>query len=84
MLLFGAILPQFVDRGSRHVAVQMLVLAGVSFFIALASDSAWVLGATAFRRWFARSPRRLELVGGAGGLAMIAVAVSVATARRTH
>jgi threonine/homoserine/homoserine lactone efflux protein len=42
----------------------------------------WVLAASAFRRWFARSPRRLELVGGAGGLAIIAVGVSVATTGR--
>jgi len=30
------------------------------------------------RNWFARSPRRFELVGGAGGLAMIGVGVTVA------
>jgi hypothetical protein len=30
------------------------------------------------RAWFARSPRRIELVGGAGGLAMIGVGVTVA------
>ena len=33
----------------------------------------WALAAGGFRAWFARSPRRLELIGGAGGLAIVAV-----------
>jgi hypothetical protein len=32
--------------------------------------------------WFAKSPRRFSLVGGAGGLAMIAAGVSVALTGR--
>jgi hypothetical protein len=34
------------------------------------------------RAWFASSPRRFELVGGAGGLAMIGVGVTVAVTGR--
>jgi len=34
------------------------------------------------RAWFARSPRRVEMVGGAGGLAMIGVGVTVALTGR--
>jgi hypothetical protein len=34
------------------------------------------------RVWFARSPRRIEMVGGAGGLAMIGVGVTVAITGR--
>jgi threonine/homoserine/homoserine lactone efflux protein len=82
LILFGAILPQFVNRTARHVPMQMLILALVSFITALISDSTWVLAASAFRGWFARSPRRLELVGGTGGLAIIAVGVSVAATGR--
>lgn len=82
LIMFGAVLPQFVDRSAGHVPIQMLELAFVSFAIALASDSVWVLGAAGFRRWFIRSPRRLSLIGGAGGLAIIAVGVSVATTGR--
>ena len=37
----------------------------------------------AFRAWFARSPRRLELVGGFGGLSIAAVGASfLASGRR--
>ncbi len=77
-ILFGAILPQFVNRNAGHVTAQMLLLACISVALGLASDSAWGLGASAVRAWFARSPRRYAAVGGAGGLAMIGVGLTVA------
>ena len=83
-ILFGAILPQFVNRSAGHVPGQMLLLALVSVMIGAVSDCAWGLAASVVRSWFARSPRRFELVGGAGGLAMIGVGVTVAlTGQRT-
>ena len=81
-ILFGAVLPQFVDRAAGDVPVQMLLLALISISIGLASDSAWALTAGGLRAWFARSPRRFALVGGAGGLAMIGVGISVAVTGR--
>jgi threonine/homoserine/homoserine lactone efflux protein len=81
-ILFGALLPQFVSRSAGHVPVQMLLLALVSVAIGLASDSVWGITASAVRAWFARSPRRLAMVGGAGGLAMIGVGVTVAVTGR--
>ncbi len=77
-ILFGAILPQFVNRGEGNVPAQMLLLALISVGMGLACDSTWGLAASALRSWFARSPRRYALVGGAGGLAMIGVGVTVA------
>jgi len=77
-ILFGAILPQFVNRAAGNVPAQMLVLALVSVTIGAASDCLWGFAASAVRAWFARSPRRVEMVGGAGGLAMIGVGVTVA------
>ena len=81
-ILFGAVLPQFVNRGAGHVPAQMLLLALVSVSIGVLSDSAWGLAASGVRAWFARSPRRFELVGGAGGLAMIGVGIAVALTGR--
>jgi threonine/homoserine/homoserine lactone efflux protein len=81
-ILFGAILPQFVNRAVGHVPAQMLVLALVSVAIGAVSDSCWGCAASAVRAWFARSPGRFELVGGAGGLAMIGVGVTVALTGR--
>jgi threonine/homoserine/homoserine lactone efflux protein len=81
-ILFGAILPQFVDRGAGNVPAQMLVLALVSVVIRAISDCSWGFAASGVRTWFGRSPRRFELVGGAGGLAMIGVGVTVALTGR--
>jgi threonine/homoserine/homoserine lactone efflux protein len=81
-ILFGAILPQFVNRAAGHVPAQMLVLALVSVAIGAISDCSWGFAASAVRAWFARSPRRIEMVGGAGGLAMIGVGVTVALTGR--
>jgi threonine/homoserine/homoserine lactone efflux protein len=81
-ILFGAILPQFVNRGAGHVPAQMLLLALVSVTIGVLSDCTWGLAASGVRAWFARSPRRFALVGGAGGLAMIGVGITVALTGR--
>jgi threonine/homoserine/homoserine lactone efflux protein len=81
-ILFGAILPQFVNREAGGVPGQMLLLALVSVVIGAVSDCAWGFAASTVRNWFASSPRRFELVGGAGGLAMIGVGVTVAITGR--
>jgi len=81
-ILFGAILPQFVSRSAGHVPVQMLLLAIVPSGIGAVSDCIWGVAASAARTWFASSPRRFAMVGGAGGLAMIAVGVTLAITGR--
>jgi len=82
VIFLAAILPQFVSSRAGHVPGQMLLLGLIFGAIALLSDSMWALAATPFRAWFARSPRRAELVGGAGGLAIIAVGVGLLVAGR--
>ena len=81
-VFFVAILPEFVNRARGDVPVQMLLLGLVFVLIAGASDSLWSLLASAARAWFGRSPRRLELVGGAGGLTMIGLGVAIAITGR--
>ena len=81
-MFFAAILPQFVDRALGHVPLQMLVLGSMFPVMAVALDSCWALGAGTARGWFARSPRRLAMVGGAGGLAMIGVGVGLIASGR--
>jgi threonine/homoserine/homoserine lactone efflux protein len=68
-----AILPQFVRRHAGNVPAQVLLLGLLFAAIAVASDTVWALAAGALRAWFARSPRRLELVGAVGGLGIAAV-----------
>ncbi|HTJ39815.1 MAG TPA: LysE family translocator [Dactylosporangium sp.] len=82
IVFFAAVLPQFVDRAQGHAAVQMLVLGLVFNAIAIVSDSAWGVVAATARDWFARSPRRLSLVGGIGGLTLIGLGVTVAVTGR--
>jgi threonine/homoserine/homoserine lactone efflux protein len=82
-VLFAAVLPQFANPSAGHVPVQLLLLSLVSLPIGLISDGSWGLAASGARAWFARSPRRLELVGGLGGLTMIGLGVTLAlTGRR--
>lgn len=84
VILFAAVLPEFVNRHAGHAPVQMLLLSPVSFLIALVFDSAWSLVAGSVRAWFARSPRRLQLIGGIGGLAMIGLGLSIAVTKSSN
>jgi threonine/homoserine/homoserine lactone efflux protein len=82
IVFFAAVLPQFVDRQAGHVPAQMLLLGATFVGIAALCDNSWALAAGTARAWFERSPRRLELVGGAGGLAMIGIGASLAITGR--
>jgi threonine/homoserine/homoserine lactone efflux protein len=82
VVFFAAVLPQFADPGRGDVPGQLLVLGLIFVSIALVCDSAWSLAAGGARAWFGRSPRRLRLVGGAGGLAMIGLGIGVAVTGR--
>lgn len=82
VVFFAAVLPQFVDRGRGDVPGQMLVLGLIFVLIALVCDSIWSLAASGARAWFGRSPRRLRLLGGAGGLSMIGLGVGIAVTGR--
>lgn len=82
IVFFAAVLPQFVDRDRGHVVLQMLLLGLVFNLIAVVSDSVWGLVAATTRGWFAGSPRRLDVVGGVGGLTMIGLGVAVAATGR--
>ncbi|WP_408608010.1 LysE family translocator [Actinophytocola xanthii] len=82
ILFFAVALPQFVAPEAGAVPVQMLVLGALFPVTALVFDSVWALAAATARAWFARSPRRLELVGGTGGLMMIGLGAGLAVSGR--
>jgi threonine/homoserine/homoserine lactone efflux protein len=82
IVFFTAVLPQFVDPGGAPVPVQMLALGAIFVGIAAVSDSTWGMAAGSVRSWLARSPRRLEALGGIGGLTMIGLGVRLAASGR--
>ena len=82
IVFFAAVLPQFVDRQAGQVPQQMLLLGAIFAAIALLSDSGWAVAAGSARAWFGRSPRRLELIGGTGGLVMIGIGATLAVSGR--
>lgn len=75
IVFFIAVLPQFVDYHSGAIPLQLLVLGTLFVLIALATDSVWALAAGIARDWFARSPRRISVLGATGGVAMIGLGV---------
>ncbi|GGJ34202.1 LysE family translocator [Streptomyces brasiliensis] len=82
VVFFAAVLPQFVDHPAGHVPLQMLLLGLVPISIGLVTDTLWGLTASAARTWFARSDRRLSLIGGAGGFTMVGLGLTVAVTGR--
>jgi threonine/homoserine/homoserine lactone efflux protein len=78
-VFFAAVLPQFIDRSAAaHPSLQMLVLGAIFTLIAVCSDALYGVAAGAVRDWFARSTRRLELVGGVAGLTMVGLGLGLA------
>jgi threonine/homoserine/homoserine lactone efflux protein len=83
IIFFAAILPQFVASGGAPVALQMAGLGLIFVGIGLLSDGAWGLAAGTARQWLARSPRRLELLGAAGGVAIVGLGLQLAISGRS-
>ena len=86
IVFFVATLPEFTDRAAGHVPVQaqMLIVGALFPVLAFVLDSVWAVAAGTIRQWLARSPRRLALIGGAGGLAMIGLGAGVAATGRKN
>jgi threonine/homoserine/homoserine lactone efflux protein len=83
LIIFTAIVPDFIDRSQGHTSLQLLSLGLIVVLVALLSDSSWAMASGSARKWLGRSPRRLERMGTAGGVSMIGLGVFLAlTGRR--
>lgn len=82
IVFLAAVLPQFVDYSAGPVPIQVMILGIALPVVAVITDSMWALIAGTARSWFASSPRRLELIGGTGGLVMIGLGASLAASGR--
>lgn len=77
LVFFVAFLPQFTDPAAGRVGAQVALLGAVFGVMACASDSVWALVAGRARDWFARTPRRLDGLGTAGGTMMIGLGATM-------
>jgi len=85
LVFYAAVLPQFVDPHRGSVPTQLAVLGFAFVLIAMLLDGLWGLAAGTARDWFARSPGRLRVLGGTGGLTMVGLGVGLAvTGRAEH
>jgi threonine/homoserine/homoserine lactone efflux protein len=83
IVVLVAVMPGFADPAAGHLPVQLLVLGALLPLWGLVLDSVWAAAAGTARAWLARSPRRMQVIGGAGGLVMIGLGMSLAlTGRR--
>jgi threonine/homoserine/homoserine lactone efflux protein len=82
VIIFTAVLPQFIDRSQGHVTLQLALLGTICIGIALLSDGAWAIASGTARQWLGRSARRLEGLTGAGGLMLIALGFGLAVTTR--
>jgi len=82
VIIFTAVLPQFIDRSQGHVTVQLVLLGAICIGIALLSDGAWALASGTARHWLGRSSHRLEAMTGIGGAMLIALGVGLAATTR--
>jgi threonine/homoserine/homoserine lactone efflux protein len=81
-LFFLAVLPQFVEPSHGHPGLQMLVFGLTFVALGTITDSSYGLAAGSIRTWLERSPRRLSVVGGMSGLALIGLGINIALTGR--
>jgi threonine/homoserine/homoserine lactone efflux protein len=82
LLIFTAVLPQFIDRAAGHVTLQLISLGLICVIVALLSDAAWALASGTARQWLGSSPPRLERLSVGGGLSLIALGAGLALTGR--
>lgn len=83
MVFFVAVLPQFIVVKLGHVPLQLLVLGLVWVAIALVSDTAWALAASAARTGVITTQRRLRRLQIASGAVIVGLGVGVAFTSRS-
>lgn len=82
LLIFTAVLPEFIDRAAGHATLQLATLGLVCAVVALISDSSWALASGTARQWLGRSPRRLEALSAGGGVSLIGLGAWLALSGR--
>jgi threonine/homoserine/homoserine lactone efflux protein len=84
IIIFTAVLPQFIDRSSGHDTLQLLTLGSICLVIAILSDGAWAIASGTARQWLGRSTRRLEWLSAGGGVMLIGLGIGLAATGRKN
>jgi threonine/homoserine/homoserine lactone efflux protein len=84
VIIFTAVLPQFIDRAQGHVTIQLLLLGAICIVIALLSDGAWAIASGTARHWLGSSTRRLEWMSASGGVMLIGLGLGLAITGRKN
>jgi threonine/homoserine/homoserine lactone efflux protein len=84
LIIFTAVLPQFIDRSQGHVTLQLASLGAACIAIALLSDGAWAIASGTARQWLGRSERRLEALSATGGVMLIGLGIGLAVTGRKN
>jgi threonine/homoserine/homoserine lactone efflux protein len=82
LIIFTAVVPEFIDRAQGHASLQLLSLGLIVVLVALVSDSSWAIASGSARQWLGRSPRRLSRMSVAGGVSMVGLGVALAVTGR--
>jgi threonine/homoserine/homoserine lactone efflux protein len=82
LIIFTAVLPQFIDRSQGHVTLQLALLGVICIAIALLSDGAWAIASGTARDWLGNSSRRLQRLTSAGGVMLVGLGVGLAVTGR--
>ena len=79
-IFFFAFLPQFVEVGRGHVAMQIAVLGLILASLGVITDGAYALAAGAFGNWLRKSRGFARFERYFGGLLMIGLGITAAVA----
>lgn len=82
IVILVTVMPGFAVPAAGHLPLQLLMLGALFPLIALVLDNVWAFLAGTARDWFARSPRRMAVIGGTGGLIMIGLGANLALTGR--
>jgi predicted NUDIX family NTP pyrophosphohydrolase len=84
LIVFTAVIPQFVDRSQGHITLQIATLGAICVAIGFLSDTVWALASGTAREWLGRSSQRLQWMTAGGGVTLIALGFGLAlTGRRS-
>ncbi|MFL5824657.1 MAG: LysE family translocator [Solirubrobacteraceae bacterium] len=83
LVIFAAILPRFLDRGSGSAPADLLMLGAICIALAIVSDGAWALISGTVGDRIGTSSRRLERLSLISGLILIALGITLALSARS-